>query len=64
MLLFAEGTRMTPAKHAASMEFAKKRGLPVLNHLLIPRTRGFIQCVQSLKGHFPVIYDVTVTFNL
>ncbi|XP_064100028.1 1-acyl-sn-glycerol-3-phosphate acyltransferase delta-like isoform X2 [Macrobrachium nipponense] len=63
MLLFAEGTRFTPAKHAASMEFARKKGLPELKRHLIPRTRGFIQCVQSLKGHFPVIYDVTVGFN-
>ncbi|XP_071532361.1 1-acyl-sn-glycerol-3-phosphate acyltransferase delta-like isoform X2 [Panulirus ornatus] len=64
MLLFAEGTRFTPAKHKASMEFARKRGLPELKRLLIPRTRGFIQCAQSLKGNFPVIYDVTVGFNI
>lgn len=63
MLLFAEGTRFTPAKHKASMEFARKRGLPELKRHLIPRTRGFVQCVQSLKGNFPVIYDVTVGFN-
>ena len=64
MLLFAEGTRFTPAKHKASMEFARKRGLPELKRHLIPRTRGFIQCVQSLKGNFPVMYDVTVGFNM
>ncbi|XP_063584996.1 1-acyl-sn-glycerol-3-phosphate acyltransferase gamma-like isoform X2 [Penaeus indicus] len=63
MLLFAEGTRFTPEKHEASMEFARKRGLPELKRHLIPRTRGFIQCAQSLKGKFPVIYDVTVGFN-
>ncbi|CAL4104612.1 unnamed protein product [Meganyctiphanes norvegica] len=63
MLLFAEGTRFTPAKHVASMEFARKRGLPELKRHLIPRTRGFIQCIQSVKGEFPAIYDVTVGFN-
>lgn len=63
MLLFAEGTRFTPSKHAASMEFARKRGLPELKRHLIPRTRGFIQCIQSVKGQFPAIYDVTVGFN-
>lgn len=63
MLLFAEGTRFTPEKHRLSMEFAKKRGMPELKRHLIPRTRGFIQCVQSLKGQFPAIYDVTVSFN-
>lgn len=63
MLLFAEGTRFTPAKHAASMEFARKNGLPELKRHLIPRKRGFLQCVRSLKGNFPAIYDVTVGFN-
>ncbi|KAK4293799.1 hypothetical protein Pmani_033523 [Petrolisthes manimaculis] len=63
MLLFAEGTRFTPAKHKASMEFARKRGLPELKRHLIPRTRGFVQCVQSLNGNFPAIYDVTIGFN-
>ncbi|KAA0190417.1 hypothetical protein HAZT_HAZT008713 [Hyalella azteca] len=63
MLLFAEGTRFTQQKHQASMEFARERGLQQLKRHLIPRTRGFIQCAQSLQGHFPVIYDVTVGFN-
>ena len=63
MLLFAEGTRFTKDKHEASMKFAAERGLPQLKRHLIPRTRGFIQCAQSLSGHFPVIYDVTVSFN-
>jgi len=63
MLLYAEGTRFTPSKHAASMQFARERGLPVLKRHLIPRTRGFVQCVRSVHGHFPAIYDVTVAFN-
>ena len=64
MLLFCEGTRFTPDKHKASMEIAKQKGLPVLKHHLLPRTRGFIQCAQSMKSHFKYIYDVTVCFNM
>ncbi|KAK3880487.1 hypothetical protein Pcinc_015018 [Petrolisthes cinctipes] len=63
MLLFAEGTRFTPAKYKASMEFARNRGLPELQWHLIPRTRGFVQCIQSLHGNFSAIYDVTLGIN-
>ncbi len=32
LLVFAEGTRLSPEKLEASREFARKRGLPVLRH--------------------------------
>jgi len=64
LLLFAEGTRYTPAKHAASVEFARKSGLPPLQHLLIPRTKGFLATVEQLRGKFPAVYSCTIAFNL
>ncbi|XP_046645108.1 1-acyl-sn-glycerol-3-phosphate acyltransferase gamma-like isoform X2 [Daphnia pulicaria] len=63
LLLFAEGTRFTPAKHAASVEFAHKSGLQPLQHLLLPRTKGFLLTVQNLRGRFPAIYCATLAFN-
>ena len=50
LLLFCEGTRFTEAKHKASMEVARKKGLPVLKHHLLPRTKGFVLSVNGLKG--------------
>lgn len=44
--LFAEGTRFTPEKHQASVEFALSRGIKPLKHHLIPRTRGFNYIVR------------------
>lgn len=35
LLLFAEGTRLSPEKLEASRDFARKRGLPVLRHCKI-----------------------------
>lgn len=64
MAVFPEGTRFTATKHAASMEFATKSGLPTLKRHLIPRTRGFVQLVQSLKGKYPVLYDYTISYNV
>merc|ERR1712071_362713 len=62
--LFAEGTRYTAAKHAASVEFAKKSGRPALKHLLVPRTKGFLMAVEKLRGKFPAIYCATMVFRL
>ena len=50
LLLFCEGTRFTDAKHKASMEFAKKNGLPELKHHLLPRTKGFVLSMKGVKG--------------
>ena len=50
LLLFCEGTRFTREKHARSVEFARKNGLPELKHHLLPRTKGFVHSVNGLKG--------------
>ncbi|ELU10392.1 hypothetical protein CAPTEDRAFT_20972 [Capitella teleta] len=63
LLLFCEGTRFTDDKHKASMEVAKAKGLPLLKHHLLPRTRGFIHTVHGLKGKVPAILDLTVAFR-
>lgn len=49
ILLFPEGTRFTEAKHQASVEFARKGGLPHLKHLLTPRTKGFTLTMLAIK---------------
>ncbi|XP_064405458.1 1-acyl-sn-glycerol-3-phosphate acyltransferase gamma-like [Halichondria panicea] len=63
LCLFAEGTRFTPEKHKASMEFARSRGLPVLKHHLTPRTKGFNFIMNHMEGVFPCIYDVTICYR-
>lgn len=62
LLLFCEGTRFTEAKHQLSMEVAKQKGLPLLHHHLLPRTKGFVQSMHGLKGKVPAILDLTVAF--
>lgn len=63
LLFFPEGTRFTVEKHAVSMEFAKKAGLPEMKHLLVPRTKGFYALTQQLRGKFDVIYSGTLCFD-
>ena len=43
IVIFAEGTRFTSAKHAESVKFVKEhpeKKLPILDHLLLPRPKG------------------------
>lgn len=63
--LFPEGTRYTKQKYIASQEFAKSRGLPQLEHHLIPRTRGFTFTIANIdKKKMPTIYDLTMVAGL
>ena len=50
VLLYPEGTRFTESKYKASMEFAKENGYPLLKYDLLPRTKGFVQIIRTVKG--------------
>lgn len=63
LLFFPEGTRFTKEKHAVSMDFAAKAGLPHLDNLLIPRTKGFFAITQELRHNFKSVYSGTLCFN-
>jgi len=62
ILLFPEGTRLSPEKLHASQEFSRSRpGLPVLQHHLMPRTKGFSFTVSKLDpALISRVYDVTL----
>lgn len=63
LLLNAEGTRFTKSKHDASVKFAQERGMVVLNHHLIPRTKGFTASLPVLKKKCASIMDVQLVFD-
>ena len=61
VLLFPEGTRYTKEKYLAGKEFSESRGLPVLNHCLVPRSKGWSFTVANLESKsIPWVYDVTL----
>jgi lysophosphatidic acid acyltransferase/lysophosphatidylinositol acyltransferase len=62
MLLFPEGTRFTEEKHEKSLEVARKKGLPLLQHHLLPRAKGFVVSIQALKGK--CIFSCIITSHL
>ncbi|KAG0262981.1 hypothetical protein BG011_009479 [Mortierella polycephala] len=60
---FLEGSRLTPSKLAASQKFMLGRGLPLLSNVLMPRTKGFIACVNKFRGsHVKCVYDFTFAY--
>ena len=77
VLMFCEGTRLTPAKFAAARLFAQQKGVPPFEHHLMPRARGFVCCVRHLNrgtscspdgttttssNQMPAIYNVQIAF--
>lgn len=63
LLSYVEGTRLTLAKRDRSREYCKKAGLPVLTHVLSPRTRGFEATLEGLGTMADAVYDVTLAFE-
>lgn len=63
LLLNPEGTRFTPKKHQISLEFSRKNNLPELKYHLLPRTKGFVASIPSMRGKIPAIYDTLVVFK-
>lgn len=63
LLSFPEGTRLTPAKLRKSQAFARERGFEPLQHLLLPRARGFVASVEGLRDHIVAVYDVTLGYE-
>ncbi|KAJ3284136.1 hypothetical protein HK104_010080 [Borealophlyctis nickersoniae] len=63
IISYLEGTRITPKKLAESQAFAEKKGLPVLNNVLLPRTKGFVATVNAFRGtQIKAVYDFTIAY--
>lgn len=37
-------------KRDRSQKYASEHGLPILKHVLLPKTKGFCTCLQELRG--------------
>lgn len=61
-LSFVEGTRIRPHKFEASKAYAKSIGVEPLQHLLLPRTKGFCLTLTALREHLDAVYDATIGY--
>ncbi len=62
LISFVEGTRLKPAKLMLSNSYIEKLKLPPLKYVMMPRTKGFVASVQSLRGHIDAVYDLTIGY--
>ncbi len=63
LVTFPEGTRITPDKADRSRQYARDHGLPVWEHVLVPRTKGFVATIHGLRPHLDAVYDVTIGYE-
>lgn len=65
LISFSEATRFTPQKHQEMQKWCEENGRPQPQHLLYPRTRGFIATVQQVRhaAHVKAVYDLTIAYR-
>ena len=55
LLLFPEGTDLSPSNKAKSQKYTEEHSLPKFDYVLHPCTKGFVLCVNELlKSPTPV----------
>lgn len=62
-LLFPEGTDLSPSNLDKARAWAAARGLPPFEHLLQPRSAGFIETVRGMGDGLDALYDVTILYT-
>lgn len=63
LALFPEGTDFTEKKCIRSQKIAAEKGLAVLKHVLLPKTKGFFACLHELKDSLDAVYDITIGYK-
>lgn len=60
LISFVEGTRFTKEKSAQSQKYAREKQLPILDNVLLPRTKGFTATIKGLGANAAAVYDITI----
>ncbi|KAK9286105.1 hypothetical protein L1049_014485 [Liquidambar formosana] len=63
LALFPEGTDFTEQKCTRNQKYAAENCLPVLNNVLLPKTKGFCACLEDLRATLDAVYDITIGYK-
>jgi 1-acyl-sn-glycerol-3-phosphate acyltransferase len=63
LMIFPEGTNLSPNTLPKSQTYAKKEDLPHPTHALLPRSTGLRFCLQTLRASVPWVYDCTLAYE-
>ena len=63
LIIFPEGTRYTKEKFEIAQEFSKSKGIPIYDHLLVPKARGLWFLINNFKkaNKLGRVWDITLT---
>jgi lysocardiolipin and lysophospholipid acyltransferase len=63
LLLFPEGTDLSPSNLNKSLNFAREKGIREYRKVLYPKPAGFVACLRLLKGFHLSMHDLTVAYK-
>lgn len=63
LLIFPEGTNLSPNTRRSSARWAEKAGVPDTRHVLLPRSTGLQFCLQELRETVDYVYDCTIAYE-
>lgn len=65
LVSFSEATRYTPDKYKESTAWCAQNDRPQPQHLLYPRTKGFVTTVKHLRKapHVKAVYDLAIAYQ-
>lgn len=63
LISYSEGSRFSFELIKESQDYSNRTGKPVLNHVILPRTRGFIVSIKELRGYVTALYDFTLIYS-
>ncbi|CAA9957357.1 Acyltransferase-domain-containing protein [Pyrenophora teres f. maculata] len=63
LIIFPEGTNLSPTTRERSKQWADKNGLQDMKHQLLPRSTGLRFCLNELKETTDWLYDCTIAYE-
>lgn len=63
IILFPEGTVIARNTRERSDKYCRKKNLPIMKHVLIPRIRGLYLVLKKLRDSVEVVYDITTGYS-
>ena len=64
LLLFPEGTVITPDTHSKCVAYAEKNGVEFESrHVLLPKSTGMYTLARGLKERVKGVWDVTIMYS-
>eukprot|EP00638_Chattonella_subsalsa_P000833 CAMPEP_0117746638 /NCGR_PEP_ID=MMETSP0947-20121206/8058_1 /TAXON_ID=44440 /ORGANISM="Chattonella subsalsa, Strain CCMP2191" /LENGTH=308 /DNA_ID=CAMNT_0005563985 /DNA_START=522 /DNA_END=1445 /DNA_ORIENTATION=+ len=62
LLLFPEGTNISPENLERSHAYAEKKGLTKYNYVLHPKVSGWVESINTLRPSLDAVYDITIAY--